>query len=98
MPVGNLQTRVGEDSTRSGPYDRLRLYNSQEGKMSSSFKRRLMKSGAPAHGSRRAALAVAGVLSAIAPPSFAADKPVAGPGDSLEQTVGPPHFRREKLK
>src|SRR5450432_2298188 len=98
MPVGNLQTRVGEDSSRPGPYGRLRLYNSIEGKMNSSFTRRLMKSGAPARGSRWAALAVAGVLSAISPPSFAADKPVAAPSDSLEEIVVTAQFRSEKLQ
>jgi iron complex outermembrane receptor protein len=66
--------------------------------MSSSFKCRFMKSGAAAHGSRWAALAVAGVLSAIAPPSFAADKPVAAPSDSLEEIVVTAQFRSEKLQ
>src|ERR1700680_4845440 len=98
MPIGNLQTGVGEDSSRSGLYGRLQLYNSTEGKMSSSFKRKLMKSCASAHGSRWAALAVAGVLSAIAPPSFAADKPVAAPSDSLEEIVVTAQFRQEKLQ
>src|SRR3984957_11494972 len=98
MPIGNLQTGVGEDSSRSSLYGRLRLYNSTEGKMSSSFKRKLMKSCASAHGSPWAALAVAGVLSAIAPPSFAADKPVAAPSDSLEEIVVTAQFRQEKLQ
>ena len=66
--------------------------------MSSSFKRRLMKSCASAHGSRWAALAVAGVLTAIAPPSFAADKPVTAPSDSLEEIVVTAQFRSEKLQ
>src|SRR5260221_3967670 len=66
--------------------------------MSSSFKRRLMKSCASARGSRWSALAVAGVLSAIAPPSFAADKPVAAPSDSLEEIVVTAQFRQEKLQ
>ena len=66
--------------------------------MSSSFKRRLMKPCASTHGSRWAALAVAGVVSAIAPPSFAADKPVAAPSDSLEEIVVTAQFRSEKLQ
>ena len=66
--------------------------------MSSSFKRRFMKFCATAHGGRWAALAVAGVLSAIAPPSFAADKPVAAPSDSLEEIVVTAEFRSEKLQ
>jgi iron complex outermembrane receptor protein len=66
--------------------------------MSSSFKRRFIKSRAAPHGNCWAALAAAGVLSAIALPSYALDQPTVAPSDSLQEIVVTAEFRQEKLQ
>jgi iron complex outermembrane receptor protein len=45
-----------------------------------------------------AALAAGGVLSALAVPSFAVDRPASAPSDSLEEIVVTAQFRQEKLQ
>ena len=67
--------------------------------MNSSFKRRFfLKPGASARGNCWTVLAAAGVLSAVAVPSYGAAAPGATPSDSLEEIVVTAQFRQEKLQ
>src|SRR5712664_4162371 len=98
MPVGNCKRELARTRAARVFTVVCGYTTAQREKMSSSFKRRLMKSCASAHGTHRAALAVAGLLCAIAPPSFAVDKPLTAPSDSLEEIVVTAQFRSEKLQ
>jgi iron complex outermembrane receptor protein len=66
--------------------------------MNSSFKRRLTQACATVPSWRWAALAVAGAVSAIAMPSYAADDQPVVKGDTLEEIVVTAQFRQEKLQ